>query len=260
MLSTATSEVTYDGNGATTAFPTTFRFLEAEDLEVFLTVDGSTEGQVLTTDFTVSGEGEDAGGTVTMLVAPPADSELLIRRRVALTQELVLSAQGPYPPQSIEDGLDKLMMAIQQLDRGATDASNEIYAAIAAVVAGAVPSQQTPQEIATAAMTNSWVTAAPGSLSRVAYWKDSFGVVHWMGAISGGTPGAGSTLLSTPLPAGYRPLTSLYLPIVSVDNGTGVLTPGYAIFGSNGQVTIFKGQAAPDGIVFLDGVSYLAEA
>lgn len=115
-VSSSTSRVTYAGNGATTAFSVPFYFLDQTHLQVVLrSAAGVETTQVLTTNYTVSGAGVPAGGTVTMLVAPAAGTTLAIVRSVPFTQETDYQPNDPFPAQTHEAALDKLTMEAQQL-------------------------------------------------------------------------------------------------------------------------------------------------
>ena len=74
-VSTTTTKVIYNGDGATTAFPTTFEFFDAADLEVIERVitTGAETVKTLTTDYTVSG-GNGSSGTVTAVTAPASST------------------------------------------------------------------------------------------------------------------------------------------------------------------------------------------
>lgn len=115
-ISTTTSRIQYAGNGVTTIFSFPYRFLVNGDLEVTLfAADGSSTLKALTTDYTVTGADEDAGGSVTMLVAPAVGQTLVIRRVVDLTQETDYSSGDAFPAETHERALDKLTMMDQQL-------------------------------------------------------------------------------------------------------------------------------------------------
>ncbi len=116
-LSTLETFKEFPGTGAQTVFPFNIKFLADEDLKVNL-IDDTTQvptPQVLTTDYSVSGAGEDAGGTVTMVVAPPAGTTLRIDRFVTPDQEVDFTPNDPFPAEVNEDALDRLTMMIQQL-------------------------------------------------------------------------------------------------------------------------------------------------
>lgn len=119
----ATSAIEYAGNDVATAFSVPFAFQANTDLVVTLTTDGVDDEQTLITDYTVSGAG-GTSGTVTMVVAPPADTTLRIERVVDLTQEINLRTYGDFSPATHEAALDKLTMAVQQVQRDA-EASTE---------------------------------------------------------------------------------------------------------------------------------------
>lgn len=115
-ISTTTSRAQYAGNGVTTIFSFPYRFLANGDLEVTLfDAAGTPDPQTLTTDYTVLGADNDAGGSVTMLVAPAVGETLVIRRVVALTQETDYISGDSFPAETHERALDRLTMADQQL-------------------------------------------------------------------------------------------------------------------------------------------------
>lgn len=115
-LETTTNRVSYNGNSVTTAFSFPYYFLADGDLKVIL-VDSTTGAetvQVLTTNYTVAGEGVEAGGTVTMLVAPITGKKLVIYRDPALTQGLSLNENDPLPANSVEEAFDRAAMIEQR--------------------------------------------------------------------------------------------------------------------------------------------------
>lgn len=114
-VSSSTNKVSYAGNGLTLNFAVNFYFLENSHLKVVLrNTDGSEVIQVLDINYTVTGAGNLAGGTVTMLIAPPSGSTLVIVRNVPATQETDYLANDPFPAESHERALDKLTMIVQQ--------------------------------------------------------------------------------------------------------------------------------------------------
>lgn len=106
------------GNGVTTAFPAPFRFLLATDLVV--TVNGVV--QTINTQYTVSGTGDQGGGTVTFLVAPVNASKVVIRN-IPPANQLVDFVNNITVLESVLDGaLDKLTILIQQQAASLVDA------------------------------------------------------------------------------------------------------------------------------------------
>jgi hypothetical protein len=117
-VSTTTSRADYTGNGATVAFAVPFYFLDNAHLTVLRTQvsTGAITTLALTTDYTVTGAGNPAGGTVTCVVAPTNGQTLSILRNVPLTQLNTYVPNDPFPAASHERALDQLTMEVQQLD------------------------------------------------------------------------------------------------------------------------------------------------
>lgn len=123
-LTTSTARVDYTGTGALSEFDYPFLILDEADLEVTRTVTatGVESTLTLTTDYTVDGVGDDAGGTITLVGGVLASGyTLTIRRRPEITQPADIRNQGPYFPETIEDALDRNVMIDQrqqeELDR-----------------------------------------------------------------------------------------------------------------------------------------------
>lgn len=116
-VSSTTTKASYSGNGSTTVFAVPFYFLQNADLLVILRSSAGVETtQVLGTNYTLTGAGNEAGGSLTMTVAPPTGTTLTILRNAAATQETDLLPNDRLPAESLETALDKLTMLVQQLD------------------------------------------------------------------------------------------------------------------------------------------------
>lgn len=111
----ATSDVTYDGNGSTQDFSVPFYFLDDTHLVVQTITNGVATTKTLDTDYTVSGAGNEAGGDITMLSAPAVGTNVYIYRQVPLTQLKAYVENTPFPAATQEQALDQLTMAAQQL-------------------------------------------------------------------------------------------------------------------------------------------------
>jgi hypothetical protein len=139
-VSTTTSRADYNGNGTTTAFAVPFYFLDQTHLTVLRTQisTGVITTLTLTTNYTVTGAGVFAGGTVTCLVAPTADQKLSILRNVPLTQLNTYVPNDPFPAASHERALDQLTMEVQQLDeaidRALTLPANTVAGSVSATL------------------------------------------------------------------------------------------------------------------------------
>ena len=113
------NKVKFDGDDSTTAFAlgANFIFFDSSELKVYI-VDETTEVQTLktiTTDYTVSG-GSGATGTVTMVVAPTSDEQLLVLRVMPLTQTADLINNDTQDSEVVETMVDKNCLGLQQLD------------------------------------------------------------------------------------------------------------------------------------------------
>ena len=115
-ISTQTISDSFNGDGSTTAFATTFKFYDSSDLLVIerTTSTNAEVTKTLTTDYTVSG-GSGATGTVTMNSAPASGVELHIIRNAPYTQATDLITGEQLPAETIEAAIDKQNMQIQQL-------------------------------------------------------------------------------------------------------------------------------------------------
>ena len=115
-ISTTTTRTTYNGNGVTTVFTIPFRFLVNGDIVVVsVSAAGVETTKTLTTDYTLTGAGDDAGGTVTMLVAPANGTRLIIYRDTDIVQETDYISGDPFPAEAHERALDRLTMIAQEI-------------------------------------------------------------------------------------------------------------------------------------------------
>lgn len=116
-ISTATASASYTGNGTTQIFPVPFYFLVDTDVKVSRKVATTGVISVLTlnSDYTLSGAGNQAGGSATLVTAPASGDLLFIERNVDLVQETAYPDNGIFPASSHEKALDRLTMITQQL-------------------------------------------------------------------------------------------------------------------------------------------------
>ncbi len=114
-VSTTTTKAIYNGDGSTIAFPTTFEFFDAADIEVIERVitTGAETVKTLSTDYTVSG-GNGASGTVTAVTAPASTVQWAIRRKTPLTQQIDYVENDDFPAETHEQGLDRGVMIAQE--------------------------------------------------------------------------------------------------------------------------------------------------
>lgn len=115
-LSSETSKQIFVCTGGT-VYTVPFYFLQNADLTVYRQdAAGNTSTLVLTTDYTLTGAGEESGGELTT-VETFSDGKLVVVRNVAYTQGLDLIAGDGFRPDTLEKELDRIVMQVQQLAR-----------------------------------------------------------------------------------------------------------------------------------------------
>lgn len=108
-----TNRVPYIGAGIVGPFAITFPFLANADIKVIKTLIAAPFTQtvlVLTTDYTLTGAGAAAGGTLTLVAALPATYTLTIYRDPAVTQVVDYLPNDGFPAETHERALDRLTM------------------------------------------------------------------------------------------------------------------------------------------------------
>lgn len=116
-VNTTANRKEYAGNGVTVAFSFPYYFIANSHLVVIERIDatGVETTKTLTTHYTVTGAGDQAGGTVTMLVAPATGVTLTIYRNPPLTQAVDLTNNDSLPVETVvELPLDQLTMIAQR--------------------------------------------------------------------------------------------------------------------------------------------------
>ncbi len=110
----------YAGTGTTGPFAYSFKVFAAADLEV-IQYDSAGTPTTLTyaTDYTVTGVGLTAGGTVTLTTALPVGSSLVIRRHMDYLQSQNYTTVASISPANLNNTFDKLEMQIQQVNEKA---------------------------------------------------------------------------------------------------------------------------------------------
>jgi hypothetical protein len=119
-VQTNTNIATFNGNGVTQIFPLAFKFNNDSDLIVLLIDDalGTSVQLTLNSDYTVSGEGDEEGGLINVVVAPASSQRLKVARVVDILQLTDLRNQGKFFAEIHEDALDLLTMIAQQHESG----------------------------------------------------------------------------------------------------------------------------------------------
>lgn len=103
----------YVATASQTAFTYPFPIFDDADLDVYV----NDTLMTLTTDYTVSGAGDDNGGTVTFVTGRTAGDIVTIARSVAMERTTDFAQNGPRRSADINDELDRMTMYMQQLKR-----------------------------------------------------------------------------------------------------------------------------------------------
>ena len=115
-VSSTANRVSYNCNGSQTVFVYNFRIFQDADLKVILTDSGDNETALtLDSDYTVSGAGNESGGSITTAQTYASGNKVTILRELELKQETNYEEGGSFPAESHENALDKLTMICQQL-------------------------------------------------------------------------------------------------------------------------------------------------
>jgi len=117
-ISSTTVKNSYSGNGTLDTFNYTFKIFADTDIQVIIRDANATETvKSLTTHYTVTGAGSGSGGTIVFTTGniPTATETVVLRRALPQTQSIDYIANDAFPAESHEEGLDRSMMAIQQL-------------------------------------------------------------------------------------------------------------------------------------------------
>lgn len=161
-ISTTTNKVTYNGDDSTVDFATTYRFLENADLAVYV----DTTLQSITTDYSVTGAGDDAGGTVTFTTAPATGETVTIKNSPPETQETDYVENDPFPAESHENALDKLTLVCQSINE---EADRAIKFAVSSTSSATMPEPSASRFLqwnaAGTDLTNSDAVAFPDDLT-----------------------------------------------------------------------------------------------
>jgi hypothetical protein len=122
-ISSTTVKNSYNGNGSTRTFVYTFKIFQDSDLQVIIRSANGTETiKTLNTHYTITGAGNSGGGSVTFLqnlpsydYTPTASEKIILIRNIPQTQSLDYISNDTFPAESHEEGLDRTIMVVQQL-------------------------------------------------------------------------------------------------------------------------------------------------
>lgn len=109
----------YPTNGTQTVFSYTFKINQGEDLAVYLlnTATNIETELVLDSDYTVTGVGNNGGGTIVTTSTYASGYRITIRRDIENVQDTSFgSNMNAIPSQAFEAGLDDVVMMVQKLE------------------------------------------------------------------------------------------------------------------------------------------------
>lgn len=116
-IETVVNKTIQSGNGSNKDFDFAFEIPDEDSLSLTKRGSDGTE-TAITTNFTVTGIGDEAGGSVnypTSGSALTSNEKIIIKRVISLKQLENLRNQGDYSLEDIEDALDRAVMMCQQL-------------------------------------------------------------------------------------------------------------------------------------------------
>lgn len=118
-VSNDTARVQYTLSSGAQALPVTFYFLDNAHIQALVDRDGEPLTLVENTDYTLTGAGNGAGGTLTTIAGTAADlvagDVVTIRRNITITQLVNYVYNDSFPAETHERALDKLTMICQFL-------------------------------------------------------------------------------------------------------------------------------------------------
>ncbi|MCK4578553.1 MAG: hypothetical protein KAU50_07165, partial [Candidatus Marinimicrobia bacterium] len=109
------------GDDAEVTFSFPFKIYADTDIAVLLEVKatGVQTAQVLGVDYSVSISTDAEGGTITFLITPPPSTDWVqMDSNLSYTQTVDIPTDGNLREESLEDGLDRTVRQIQQLNGG----------------------------------------------------------------------------------------------------------------------------------------------
>jgi hypothetical protein len=117
------SSVSYAGNNSSViAYAVPFLFYKQEHVEALvIDADGVETELNLTSDFTVTGEGDEDGGTLTTTAAWDSSHTITIRRSAPILQPFVFEEGQRLGMKTLEKALDWITMHVQKAIRIASD-------------------------------------------------------------------------------------------------------------------------------------------
>jgi hypothetical protein len=102
---------TYNANGSTTVFAYQFRIEDASELKIYHDEVEQTSG------FSVSGIGNNGGGSVTYTTAPSSGTVVLFLREMPTTRTIDYQNSGDFRADTINEDIDRVWLKLQEIER-----------------------------------------------------------------------------------------------------------------------------------------------
>jgi hypothetical protein len=120
LINDVIPKLQYIAEEGQTDFDYTFPILKAADLGVYRTAndqepDDALQKLTLNSDYTVSGEGEDAGGTVSMLIEIEAGDRITLQREMPYERLSAYKSGRLFNADSLDLDLNSVIMMMQQV-------------------------------------------------------------------------------------------------------------------------------------------------
>lgn len=103
----------YVASSGQTAFTYSFEIIDETDLVVLQ----NGAALALGVDYTVSGEGAETGGTVTLLVGATDGDEIIIYRDMPIARTTDYQPGGKLNPDTLDADIDRIVLGVQQVER-----------------------------------------------------------------------------------------------------------------------------------------------
>ncbi|MEJ2816377.1 hypothetical protein [Caulobacter sp. CCG-8] len=223
--------ISYAGAGLTGPYAIPFKFLANADI-VVVKVDADGVETNLTGN-TITGAGDNAGGTLYTAAAVEVGETLKIYRATARTQTAQYVANGPFPAATHERALDKAMLVSQELDRDVGRAALSPLGEAGQVV----PARED--------LKGKLLGGDPDT-------GDLYGVAGGLGGVPASTQGASLVAKTTPT-TGRDVLEAVGRDMTDVDADAAPTMGGLSILGAMRIAATFVG----DGVTALMGVRHV---
>lgn len=112
LINDISPRIQYTGDGTQVAFTYPFPIFADADIEAYL----DDELKVLSTDYSVSGAGNDNGGTVTFVAAPVNGVTVTLVRNLTVERTSDFQESGEFRAKVINAELDKIVAMIQEVE------------------------------------------------------------------------------------------------------------------------------------------------